>query len=547
MGDTSNSRLAARRPRGGRRATGVVKRGRGRTRSQPLLNASEPHFADAILDSLPGIFYLYTARGKFLRWNKNFETVSGCTSAEVAAKHPLDFIDPADRLLVAERISEVFAEGRSNVEAGFQTKGGKSIPYYFTGALTDVFGETCLMGVGIDISKRREAEEARRGSEARYRTLFEYAPYGIVIADAQSNYIDANPSMCQMLGYEHAELVRLNATDIVADSETQYISPALNEITSQAAYEREWQFRRKNGTMFAAEVIATQMPDGNLLGVIRDISERKAVQKALYDLNISLERKVLERTAELKEALVRAEAADRVKSAFLATMSHELRTPLNSIIGFTGILLQGLAGPLTDEQKKQLSMVRSSGRHLLDLINDVLDLSKIEAGQFEVRKEAFSVATSIQSVVDLTSPLARKKDLALLFEVPQGLPMMTSDRRRFEQILINLVTNAIKFTMQGHVKITANVLAAQSVEPGGTTLRIEVQDTGMGIQAEHLNSLFQPFRQVDTGLSRQHEGTGLGLAICRRLAGLMGGTVAAASTLSEGSTFTLTLPLESTP
>ncbi|MDX2019727.1 MAG: PAS domain S-box protein [Deltaproteobacteria bacterium] len=546
MGDSSNSRLAARKPRRGRLVPPVARQQQRRAQvdGQQLAKRGEPHFADAILDHLPGIFYLYTARGKFLRWNRNFETVSGCSSAEVANKHPLDFISPADRLLVAERISEVFADGRSSVEAGFHTKAGLSIPYYFTGARTELFGETCLMGVGIDISKRKEAEEARTTSEGRYRTLFDYAPDGIVIADAESNYVDANPSMCKMLGYTREEFVRLNATDIVAASEAQHISPALKEITSRATHEREWQFKRKNGTTFPAEVIATQLPDGNLLAVIRDISERKAVQKSLYELNTSLERKVDERTAELKEALVRAEAADQIKSAFLATMSHELRTPLNSIIGFTGILLQGLAGPLSDEQRKQLSMVRSSGRHLLDLINDVLDLSKIEAGQLQVRRESFDLTRSIQAVIDLTSPLAQKKGLALLCELPGALPPMISDKRRFEQILINLVTNAIKFTMQGHVKIIVQLTDAGSLLAPGSGIRIDVQDTGMGIAAENLSRLFQPFSQVDTGLTRQYEGTGLGLAICRRLAGLMGGQVQATSTWAKGSTFSLSLPLE---
>jgi signal transduction histidine kinase len=284
-----------------------------------------------------------------------------------------------------------------------------------------------------------------------------------------------------------------------------------------------------------------------ILSIGNDITQRLQAEKEIRELNASLEKRVAERTEELQSALVRAEAADKIKSAFLATMSHELRTPLNSIIGFTGIILQGMAGPLNPEQSKQLGMVRGSAKHLLELINDVLDISKIEAGQLEVRSEAFNLIALIERVVSLLSPIAEKKGLLLRTSITNDLGNIVSDRRRLEQILINLVNNAIKFTEKGGVTITAELLTSYKIKPDSVAapfVKLSVADTGIGIKPEDLALLFQPFRQLDSGLSRMHEGTGLGLAICRRLLELMGGQITANSSWSNGSEFIVLLPLQ---
>ncbi len=255
---------------------------------------------------------------------------------------------------------------------------------------------------------------------------------------------------------------------------------------------------------------------------------------AVRELNATLERRVAARTAELAVARDRAEAADRLKSAFLATMSHELRTPLNSIIGFTGIILQRLAGPMNDEQRKQLGMVQDSARHLLALINDVLDISKIEAGQLEVHCGPFDLRAAVARAVETLAPLAQKKGLRLAVEIEADVREAVGDQRRAEQVLMNLLSNAVKFTETGSVAVRC---AAR-----GDRVEIAVRDTGIGIAAEHLETVFLPFRQIDNGLSRRHEGTGLGLSICKRLLDLMDGSIRVESTPAVGSTFTVSLP-----
>ena len=215
-------------------------------------------------------------------------------------------------------------------------------------------------------------------------------------------------------------------------------------------------------------------------------------------------------------------------------MSHELRTPLNSIIGFSGILLQELAGPLNPEQKKQLSMVYDSSEHLLALINDVLDISKVEAGEFTLADEQVSIPAVITKAVATVRPLADKKGLAIEMVVDPGAGEVRGDRRRIEQVFLNLLSNAVKFTDQGSVRVECSRRGGQVVT--------SIRDTGIGISEKDLAGLFRPFSQVDTGLTRRYEGTGLGLSISRKIMEMMGGTIEVESEVGKGSTFSVHLP-----
>ncbi|NGO38908.1 hypothetical protein G4L39_05795 [Limisphaera ngatamarikiensis] len=259
----------------------------------------------------------------------------------------------------------------------------------------------------------------------------------------------------------------------------------------------------------------------------REVNLRCRHEDALQKANRSLE-----------TALARAREADRLKSAFLAVMSHELRTPLNSILGFTGVLLKELPGPLNEEQRKQLTIVRDNARHLLDLINDVLDLSKIEAGQMKVASAPYSVREVVTRAVEAVRPRVESKGLAMELALHPAVDRAVGDARRVEQILLNFLANAVRFTEQGRIRVWVDLVES------ARELRFRVEDKGCGIAAENLERIFQPFEQLQTGPGRPHEGTGLGLAICRRLADLLGGRIEVHSQPGQGSVFTLLLPVE---
>lgn len=256
--------------------------------------------------------------------------------------------------------------------------------------------------------------------------------------------------------------------------------------------------------------------------------------RELKTINEEMEQRIIQRTEELAVATEKAQSADRLKSAFLASMSHELRTPLNSIIGFTGMVLQGLAGPLNEEQTKQLAMVRNSAHHLLNLINDVLDISKIEAGQLVLMSDNFNLKESIENTMKIVSPLAAKKNVRLYSETSDNISEFHGDKRRIEQIMINLLGNAIKFTDTGDIRLRCH--------SDDNAIVLSVEDTGIGIKQDNMDLIFETFRQIDTGIARVQEGSGLGLNITKKLVEKMGGSIRVKSEWGKGSTFTVILP-----
>ncbi|CAN5371418.1 hypothetical protein BH11PSE11_BH11PSE11_31790 [soil metagenome] len=258
---------------------------------------------------------------------------------------------------------------------------------------------------------------------------------------------------------------------------------------------------------------------GALRGTVMDITERKRIEDALHKKNIELEN------------------SNQAKDRFLANMSHELRTPLNAIIGFTGMLLMKLPGPLTTDQDKQLKMIRSSARHSLSLINDLLDLTKIESGKVSLSIETFVCQDLLAEVVETLRPLAEQKGLGFKLRVPDNLISVRTDRRAMSQILINLINNAIKFTEAGEV----NISVLECMHDNRPTTEIRISDTGVGIKAEDQAKLFQAFTQVDATSTKRFEGTGLGLHLSQKLSGLIGARIHFTSEYGVGTTFTLAL------
>ena len=331
----------------------------------------------------------------------------------------------------------------------------------------------------------------------------------------------------------HAELAALNASlehkVIARTSELQL------EITErkllQAQSEQQLEKLARSEAESRRLLAVAEQSRHSLLSVLED---EQHAEQLLHRLNAELEERVLQRTAQLEAAKDRAEVADRVKSSFLATMSHELRTPLNSIIGFTGLLLQNLAGPLNGEQHKQLTIVKSASQHLLALINDVLDISKIEAGEFHITFEAVDIPVLLHNMVERFQPQSQALGLALKITVAPGITTLRSNGRRLTQVIGNLLSNAVKFTDHGEILLTCH----QENE----CIKITVSDTGIGIAAQDIPKLFQAFAQLEARPEKVIQGTGLGLVISRRIVEALGGEMNVESVVGVGSRFYFTLP-----
>ena len=240
---------------------------------------------------------------------------------------------------------------------------------------------------------------------------------------------------------------------------------------------------------------------------------------------------------DLEQVNMQLEEATHVKSAFLANMSHELRTPLNSIIGFSGILGQGLAGPLTEEQTTQVAMINRSGKHLLELVDEILDLAKVEAGEMTLNVQEFDLVEVLENVTEMLKPLAAEKRVDLRLDSPEEKLHIRTDCAKVKQIVLNLAGNAVKFTDEGHVIISLHVGSEQHLE-------VRVIDTGPGIPDNRIEDIFEPFAQLDSVQNAKPKGTGLGLTISREFAAMMGGAIDVTSRLGEGSEFRLTLPID---
>ncbi|HEU5296660.1 MAG TPA: ATP-binding protein [Burkholderiaceae bacterium] len=398
--------------------------------------------------------------------------------------------------------------------------------------------------IARSVAQRGSRVEARlRASEERFRSLWETTNDAVLIVTVDHTIRFANPAVRKLFGYSPDELdgqplALLQPPGAYAAHRAELERYLATQVRTAVWNGAETLARHRSGDVFPVEMMFSELQlDGQLhfVGFLRDITERKHAERAVRDSNERLEQRVAERTRELREVNERLMGLDRMKSQFLATMSHELRTPLNSILGFTSLMREGMAGPLTEEQRRQLGFVHASGEHLLALINDLLDLSRIESGRMDVVTEPFDFAAVAAEVGVNLKPLITQKGLRLEFAMAGTLPMV-GDRRKCYQVLLNLANNAVKFTERGVVRIEAGVRDAR--------LRATVSDTGIGIRPEQLQLLFEAFRQLDGTPRRLYEGTGLGLHLCRKLLDLMGGDIEAHSDFGAGSRFSFSVPLD---
>jgi PAS domain S-box-containing protein len=391
----------------------------------------------------------------------------------------------------------------------------------------------------VDLSARLEAEEALRRSEARTRAIIETALSPFLLFDVGGRILEVNEATCRMLGQCREEIVGRRIPDFVVGAPPGRIEARLALTLSEGGARFETCVRGGGGRLVDVDVSINHLEaeGGRLVCFLHDVTEAKAAAAELAHERRVLAERVAERTAELSRANEELAQAAQLKDGFLASMSHELRTPLTAVLGLSDLLLAGGRGPLAEPQARAVGMIQESGRHLLALISDILDVSKIGAGRLELSLGWVDLRGVCEAALSLVTPSAVQKRHALSMDAPAEKVFFRGDERRLKQVLVNLLGNAVKFTPPGGA---IDVEAAADEARG--EVRIAVSDTGPGIPAEARARLFRAFVQLDARLAREHEGSGLGLVLVDRLVALHGGHVELESEPGRGSRFTVVLP-----
>lgn len=404
-----------------------------------------------------------------------------------------------------------------------------------------------LEGFITDITERKQANERLHQTENFYRALIEHAPDGVVLIRGD-HFVFTSPSSLRMFGYPPNSTLEGTPHEMTHPEDLPYVLGELQHVITEPTYVPtiQYRFQHHNGSWIWIEsTFSNLLTVPGVEGLIinfHDISQRRQAEAALEVERASLAERVEERTAELRMANAELARAARLKDEFLANMSHELRTPLNDILGRTELLQMGIYGDVNESQITALQSIDSSGHHLLALITDILDLSKIEAGKLNLQTNSTDIDMVCRMSLHMVAQSASQKQIGISTNYDPQVRFIQADELRLKQILINLLSNAVKFTPPGG-RIGLEVIGDSTAH----TATFTVWDTGIGIAPNDCAHLFQPFIQVDSGLNRQYNGTGLGLALVQRLAQAHGGSVSLSSTLSQGSRFCVTLPWDPAP
>src|SRR5580704_3197147 len=495
-----------------------------------------------LLDSVKDYaIFMLDPSGQVTSWNQGAERIKGYRPDEIIGRHFSCFYPSEDvQSGKPERELEIAAaEGRYEEEGWRMRKDGSRFwAEVIITALSDGAGK--LRGfskISRDITERRRAEELLRESDERHRKLFDNNPHPTWVFDRETlRFLAVNVAAVRKYGYSCDEFLAMTIKDIRPPEDVPLLLDDIGGVREGNESVGIWRHRRKDKTIIDVEITSYALKFAGRLAevvVAVDVTQRKRdeAEKRKFTASLAASNQEL----ELRNREV--ERVTKLKSKFLASMSHELRTPLNAIVGFSDLLGEQTAGQLNDKQKRFVAHIKQGSAHLLQLINDILDLSKIEAGQLELRCENFQIEDALPEVLSTIRPLAMAKTIQIEQKVETG-QYVYADRVRFKQILYNLLSNAVKFTPKaGRVDIDCRA--------AGNSVLVSVTDTGIGIRAEDQAVIFEEFRQVEGPAGTTQEGTGLGLAITRRLVEQQGGRISLESEFGRGSRFTFTLPASS--
>jgi len=482
-------------------------------------------FTQELIDAIPAPLLYKDMDGRYLGCNKAYErdirpydAILGRTAAEIESPKQAALCLQKDRELLQNPHNAVAYETVMDYRDGSQRD-----LVIFKSLFRDIGGAPAgIVGVMLDITARKRSEVALLASQTRYKLLLTSLRDGFAVLTSDRRLAESNPAFREMLGYSAEELSVMTSRDITPPLWHDAEDRILAEVDARGfsgVFEKE--YRRKDGVIFPVALRLHRYPalsgdDRRYFAIVRDISRAKAIE------------------ADLRQATVAAETANKVKSEFLAKMSHEIRTPLHAVIGMTELTL---GTDLSAQQRDALQTAREAAGNLLELINDILDISRIEARGLELANEDFDLRRTLAGVARTLRSQARRKGLILSLAVTADVPRYArGDVGRLRQILLNLVGNAVKFTENGSVNLSAAITAPQQIE-------LRVRDTGVGIPPDRLENIFDMFTQADSSVSGHYGGTGLGLAICRELTRLMGGGIEVQSVLGRGSVFQVRLPL----
>ena len=480
----------------------------------------EGKFRD-LLENTPDAILIVNVTGRIVLANAQAQHLFGYAGRELAGEPVEALLPPRYRQAHLGHRGAFFAHPRTramgaSLELFGQRRGGNEFQVEISLSPLETEEGTMVMCAVRDIEERMEA---RRRADRKFRDLLESAPDAMVIVDAAGSIVLVNTQTVALFGWKHEELVGKPVETLVphrfrgahgAHRNGFFAHPKVRQMGAGL----DLFGLRKDNSEFPVEISLSPIltEDGLLIAsTIRDATERKRSEHILMEAN-------------------------RLKSEFLASMSHELRTPLNGILGFSELLFDQRFGSLNDKQREYIGDIHECGKHLLQLINDVLDLSKVEAGKMELHAEQCSPRAAVTAVCTVISPIAQKKKVKLIQTSGPDIDQAVLDLQKFKQILFNLLSNAIKFTdAGGTVEVDLRVDERDH-------LRLMVRDTGIGIAEKDIGYLFEAFRQLDGGLARRFGGTGLGLALTKKIVELQGGSIEAQSELGKGSTFIVLLP-----